>query len=298
MTPPFRRHCLSLVGLVLGAVVAPLRAQGPLPPLPEAPRPAPPVLGDLPLRVLTAPPGEPPSPVAQAPRVPLLRVPATYLRDPLGFEPGPADPSPSAPGDEDGELARIPVAMGGDNPFLEFRPRGAPGGVGFYRLATQLPLFEGRNTGFVLACQALTPAGLESNGVSDGPTFLAPAVAVFHHLGEGRALHGYLGTGLRADGTWKETLGRQVEYGFALQQPVPGRLMSPDRGLFLCVEAYGRYREAIDGRAGPLHELELLPGLHYRLGEAWWLSGGVVVPVGPGRDAPTRQWHINCSWQF
>jgi hypothetical protein len=34
------------------------------------------------------------------------------------------------------------------------------------------------------------------------------------------------------------------------------------------------------------------------MGESWWLSGGVLVPVGPTRYGSMGQWHLACSWQY
>ncbi len=287
------------LSLILGwMLVSAARAQVPaVRPSAEAP-----LFRDLALWALAAP-AEGLAPPPRAPRVRLLRMPAAYLTEPIGLE-GDLDPPPDQdapvklPFQDDVDFGRIQVAMGDDRPFFDFRRPGAPGGVGFYRLNTQLSLFEGKNTGCALACQAVTPAGVEWNGVNEGPTFLSPALTLFHHLGDGTALHGFVSTDVRANTTWKDNLGRSVHYGVALQQPVPGLTTDSARGLFFVMEALGRYRDVGEGRPGSPHAWELLPGVHYRLSDDWWLSSGLVVPVGPVRDVGFRQWHFAASWRF
>jgi hypothetical protein len=278
---------------------SPARAQ----PGPElfdpTPRPAV-VLHDLNLWA-AAPEGQ--ATASQTARIRLPRMPVTFLGEPLGLidsdadapAPGPAAaPTPSEL--EAADLARVQVAMGEDNPFFDFRRRGAPGGVGFYKLHTQLQLFDTGMTGCTLTCQAVRPAGLESNGVNDGPSFVSPALTLFHDLGDGTALHGFVGKDVRANATWRDGLTDSFRYGVALQQPVPGLTTDPNRGLFLFVEALGRWGDR-DRESGAVHTWEVVPGLHYRMSDSWWLSGGVLVPVGPARTG-SGQWHLACSWQY
>jgi hypothetical protein len=186
--------------------------------------------------------------------------------------------------------------MGADNPFFDFRRPGAPGGVGFYKVHTQFQLFDTGRTGCTLTCQAVRPAGLESNGVNSGASYVSPALTMFHDLGDGTAVHGFVGKDVRANQTWRDGLTDSFRYGVAVQQPVPGVTTDPSKGLFVFVEAQGFWS---DRDQGTPRSWEVVPGLHYRMGESWWLSGGVLVPVGSTRTGPPgQQWHLSCSWQY
>src|SRR5262249_28575144 len=81
----------------------------------------------------------------------------------------------------------IGLSVGNDNPYFDLRRRGDPGGVGFARVDTQVQLFDTSTTSFALGLQAVTPLGLQAEGVADnqGPTVVTPALAVFHELGDG-----------------------------------------------------------------------------------------------------------------
>ena len=60
------------------------------------------------------------------------------------------------------------------------------------------------------------------------------------------------------------------------------------------VEELGRYR--FENRSVRPAVWEMVPGVHWRMNEAWWLSGGWIVPVSVRPDA--RQWQITCWMQF
>jgi hypothetical protein len=240
-----------------------------------------------------------PPPPSRTPRIRLPRMPVTSLGDPLGLidddSNPPPDPDAPAAFAADGDAGPIQVSMGTDNPFLDFRRRGAPGGVGYYKVQTQLQFFDTGRTGCTLNCLAVRPAGLESNGVNDGPSFVSPSLTVFHDLGDGTAVHGFVGKDVRANSTWRDGLTESFRYGVALQQPVPGVTTDPSKGLFVFVEAQGYWS---DRDQGTLHSWELVPGLHYRMNDSWWLSGGVLLPVGPTRYGSAGNWHLSCSWQY
>jgi hypothetical protein len=280
---------------VVGLAASPVRAQDGPDRLP--PNPPPLVLHDINIWATEA---ESPAPAPRTPRIRLPRMPATTLGDPLGL----IDDATSPPPDPDGRIVPpvpeadggpVLVSMGEDNPFLDFRRRRSPGGVGYYKVQTQLQLFDTGRTGCTLNCQAVRPAGLECNGLNEGPSFVSPALTVFHDLGDGTALHGYVGKDVRANATWRDGLTESFRYGVAFQQPVTGVTTDPSKGLFFFVEAQGYLS---DRDQGQLHTWELVPGLHYRMSDSWWLSGGVLVPVGPTRYGSTGQWHLSCSWQY
>jgi hypothetical protein len=226
-------------------------------------------------------------------------MPSSFLFDAAILDPDYNNPpnvaEASTPSTNDN--SNIQLILGEDYPFLDFRRPGTPGGVGFYKVQAQVPLFDSLSTECALNCRAVTPAGLENNGVDDGPTCLSPNLTLFHDLGDGTALQGFVGKDLRANSAWREGLGHSIQYGMAWQQPVVPGSVDPSRGLFLFVEALGWYHDqATDPTAG-LHPWEVLPGLHYRVSNDLWLSGAVILPVGPARATPNL-WHITCSLQF
>ncbi len=254
------------------------------------------MLPDLNLWAALAQP-DPMLPPQRTPRIRLPRMPLTFLGDPLGINPDSDDwPAEADVPVSDGDRNALQVAMGADNPFLDFRRRGSPGGVGYYRLHTQVALFDTGITGCTLSCNAVRPAGVESNGLNDGPSFVSPALTVFHDFGDGTALHGFVGKDLRANSAWRDGVtDNNFHYGVALQQPVPVVTTDPGKGLFVFVEALGRYGER-DGTMN--YSWELVPGLHYRMSDSWWLSGGLLVPLGPTRSGNAGQWHVGCQWQY
>jgi hypothetical protein len=230
-------------------------------------------------------------------------MPSALPSDPVGLdsESDAVPNEPDAPGVlSDREWARdgrLKVALGTDNPFFDFRRPGDPGGVGFYRLHSQVLLFDNQRTGLSMGLQAVTPAGAEADGVADGPTVLSPNFAWFHEMANGTAIQGFLGKNLRANARWPDSLERQINYGLALQRPLPGIESAPGRSVHLFLEALGRYR--VDGDSSQRAPLnwDLLPGIHWRLGESWWMSGGVLMPLSAPRPE-ARLWQITCSWQF
>ena len=266
------------------------------------------ILHDLNLWAATA---DPPPPPSGTPRIRLPRMPNTSLGDPLGLiDDGDPPPDPDAPvtaSPAGGGDIPVQVSMGMDNPFLDFRRSGAPGGVGYYKVHTQLQLFGTRSTSCAVNLQAVTPAGLDQDGVADGLTVLSPSVSVYHELEDGTAFQGFIGRHLnvnaralpwQAQGFGSGPIHRQVQYGFAVQRPVWDT--GPDQvgSFYLFVEALGRYRYDANP-AGPAAVWEMVPGVHWRLTDSLWLSGGVLMPVNAAptaRDA--RLWQFTCSFQF
>jgi hypothetical protein len=239
------------------------------------------------------------------PRIRLFRMPAGFLSEPVGLDNDPdvAPPPDALPsslsGPDDDFFNRMQVTVGTDNPFFDFRSTTDPGGVGYYRLHSQLQILETGSTGLALECQAVTPAGLESDGLADGPTFFSPALAWYQELGADTAIQGFVGKNIRANARWVDNMNRSVKYGMAVQRPVPGLTTESGQGLFVFVEALGRYRPENDPTSRNPNGMrwDLLPGLHWRLSDNWWLSGGVVLPMGmPRQDA--NFWQITCSWRF
>jgi hypothetical protein len=227
----------------------------------------------------------------------LFHMPTGFLSGPLGSDLD-ADAAPAESGDAPpGPDLPVQAAMILDNPFFDFRRPGDVGGLGFYRIETQVQVLQFEKAGCTLGLQAITPAGLEVDGLADGPTVCSPNFAWFHEVGDGGAIQGFVGKKLRLDSGWGEHLGAGFEYGMAVNHPVPGFDAGPLPRIQVFVEALGRYR--IDGETnarGPA-AWELLPGLHWRVANGCWLSGGVIVPLNTTRS-DTGLWQVTASWQF
>ena len=241
-----------------------------------------------------------PSAAARARCVHLFHMPTGFLSDPVGADLDPdADAAAVPVPDPDGDDLPVQAALYLDKPYFDFRRPGDPGGLGFYRIHTQLQVVENETTGCTLGLQAVTPAGLENDGIEDGPTVLVPNVALYHELFGGLEVQGFLGKNLRLRPGWEDHIKHSLDYGVALAHPVPG--FDVDSGplprVDFFLEALGRYRMAGEVRPGGPAAWDLLPGLHWRMGESWWLSGGVLLPLtAPRFDA--SGWQLTCSWQF
>jgi hypothetical protein len=231
----------------------------------------------------------------------LFRMSTGYLVDPVTTDDsdlGQQVPDQAALPATDAEPGgKVQIVAGNDNPYLDFRRPGDPGGVGYFRVQSQVQFLETGRAGCTLGLRAATPAGREWDGVEDGPTVLAPSLGWYYDLGAGAGVHGYVGKSVRAGGGWTDNLGRNVEYGLAVHRPVPVPDGGDNRSVFLFVEALGRHRPESFGDSRKAALWELLPGLHWRMNESWWLSGGVIVPVGSARS-DLGLWQITCSWQF
>jgi hypothetical protein len=240
------------------------------------------------------------SPSPRPDRFPLFRMPCGFLANPVGLDSDDDDPAPDpasallppSPGED-----RLQLALGQDNPFFDFRYRGDPGGVGYYRLQTQYQLLDSSKAGLCLGFRAVTPAGLDADGVARGPTIFSPALAWYQDLGGNLAIHGYIGKNLRASPGWTDNLEKSVHYGLAIQQPFPGLANTSNSGLHVFVEALGRQRSNPDLPDRPTSTFEVLPGLHWQMGDNWWLTGGLLFPMGTSR-LETNLWQITCSWRF
>ena len=91
--------------------------------------------------------------------------------------------------------------------------------------------------------------------------------------------------------------GRGLDYGLAYHRPLPTLDGEASQNLFWFVEGLGRVRPQDFQSTSRGASWEVLPGLHWRLSDSWWLSGGVVFPVGASRS-DTGLWQFTCSWQF
>jgi hypothetical protein len=293
-----RSLALALVGVLYGAAPGQDVTLRPLTPAEEALLP--PAHGST----WWCAPADDSSSTVRKQRLRLFRMPTGFLSDPLGIDPDndltPADSAATTPAPGGLDSVNLPVqfGMGTDNPFFDFRRPGDPGGIGFYKWYSQLQVFDTGRSGVAVNFQAVTPAGLEADGVNNGPTFVSPAVAWFHELQDGTGFQGFIGKDLRVDQSrWSDHLDRSVQYGMAIHRPVPGFDAASLPNIHVFVEALGRYRTDADGSQNIRTMWELLPGMHWRVGDGWWMSGAVSVPLGVQRT-DTRLWQVTCSWQF
>jgi len=241
-----------------------------------------------------------PSAFSRISRVRLFSMPTAAPLSAVDVE-SDVDPFPAgagcAPNSDAADEGRVQLAMVAQNPFFDFRRSGDPGGVGYYKLYSQWLLFDTPNTGVSLGLQAVTPAGLEANGLPDGPTYLSPHLAWFYEVAPGTALQGFVGKNVRAREGWSDAPIRGVRYGLALQSPFPGLASDSSSAVHVFLEALGRYRFEGDPSLRTGVNWQLIPGIHWRMAENWWLAGGMLMPLTIPR-ADSRLWQITCSWQF
>ena len=235
----------------------------------------------------------------RANRIRLFRIAPGFLSDPVGLDQD--DPlAPAGLNTNDPGLDWVTVTMGNDNPFFDIRRPGDPGGVGYYRVNSQVQLFDSLSTGLAVGLQAFTPAGLEANGVADGPTIVSPAIGVYHCLGDGTAFQGFVGKHVNLNTT---TLGgshlhRSWQYGVAVQRPLGTTESDTFNNVYVFVEALGRYRYDTTASSGAPNVLEVLPGLQWKMSENWWISGGLVLPVNGATTIDPRLWQITCAIRY
>jgi hypothetical protein len=287
----------------LPALVVALVAGGPLSAQPPSPLVADPAAGPLVLRDFTlfldgAHPMGSGGATGQSARIRLFRMPTGFLADPVGLEDD-DDTSPAdiGPDHYDPELdGRVGLALGMDNPYFDLRRPGDPGGVGYYKVHSQYQILEGRSTEVSFVLRAVAPAGLDCDGVASGLTVFSPSLAWFQELSEGVAIQGFVGKEVPANASWMASVRRGVQYGLGLQAPLCDAAPGQPAEFHFFVEALGCHRRftTIDL---PANTWEVLPGVHWRLTDDCWLSGGVSFPVGTPRF-DSRLWQITCSWEF
>ncbi len=237
-------------------------------------------------------------------RIRLFRIMPAFASDPPGLEDEPTS-SDLTPTKDDGP-DWLQLAIGNDNPYFDIRLPGDPGGIGYTRVVGQVQLLDLPRTSFAVSFQAVTPTGAQSGGVEDGPTVVRPAFSVFQSLGDGAAFQGFVckelhfanPAGLGDTLLHPGQLERTIEYGLAVQRPLHPQL----DGVFLFVEALGRYRydtvQPAAYAATTTATWNLVPGMHLKVTDNWWLSGGLILPVDTERPIDARMWQITCSFRF
>lgn len=221
-----------------------------------------------------------------------------FLYDPVGLdddEPAESDPA-VVPAQEEVDVdGRLTVSMGMVNPYFDFRRRGDPDGVGFYKVHTQFQLLDTGTTGLSLGFQGVTPAGLASQGVERGATVVRPNLGWYHEQNDGLGWQGFISKDIRAAPGWEDSMGHSIQYGVGMHWPGPD-LGSPVGRVNGFVELLGRYRY-VDSPGTQALSWELLPGVFWKLDETTWIALGMIEPV----DAPPRRsrlWQLTCSWRF
>jgi hypothetical protein len=248
------------------------------------------------------------SPSASNPqRIRIFRIAPGFISDPVGLQdvddtpPGAVSSTPPPLPDNGSGPDWIQVAMGTDNPYFDFRQRGDPGGVGFYRLNTQLQLVDTRATSCALCLQAVSPAGIQYNGVPDGPTVFSPQLGWFHAIDNDTAVQGYIGKHMLVNSTGTSpVLQRNLQYGMAVQRSLASLGAEPLRNVYVYMGALGQYRPEHNENSGTTLLWQMLPGVHWKLADNLWVSGGVILPVGPSRfeTSTALPWQLTCSFQF
>lgn len=228
-----------------------------------------------------------PSVAARTARLQMSGMQAGFIVNPLGID---QDDDPP-PGTAEGESATTPpdilqFAVGTYNPYFDLRLPGDPGALGYYKVHSQLQIVDSQATSVCLNLQAYTPAGQQVGGLANGPTYVIPAVAGFHDLGFGAALQAYFAQNFQANSRWADMTPNFL-YGMALQYAVPGVSRSGTNGLFLFVEALGRYRIDPVQPNGHSTMLEVVPGVQMRLSDNCWMSLGA-----------SRYNFLTASWRY
>jgi hypothetical protein len=242
-------------------------------------------------------------PVVVRTRIPLFRFEPGFIREPVGLQDVDTSPPGSLsamplPAEPDTGPDWIQLAMGSDNPYFDFRQRGDPGGLGFYRLNTQVQLLDTPRTSCTVNMQAVAPAGLQYFGLADGPTVVSPAFAFFHALDDNTAFQGYVSHNVPIEhaALTNAPVQRGLRCGMAVQRALAPEGPDVLRDVWFYVGALGHCNCERDSSTPP--SVKVLPGLHWRLSSTSWLSGGVMVPVGAARPDGNVPWQVTWSLQF
>jgi hypothetical protein len=221
------------------------------------------------------------------PRLRLFGMPAGFLANPIGLEDDDDikmanDPAYAGSFRKDDDFKNVQIGLGMDNPFFDPMRPGSIGGVGYYQIYSQVQVFDTGATSMCVNVQAYAPAGVQWGGLANGPTYICPALSVFHDLGQGTALQGFVRENLNTGSGWDDDWNRKIHYGLAWQCP----LGSKEDGVYFFVQALGRFNP---DAAHPCNHpnVFLLPGLQWRVADNCWLSLG-----------GSRHGLVSCFWQF
>jgi len=240
-------------------------------------------------------------------RIRLFRFAPGFLSDPVGLQdqddspPGTTPSTPAVTDISDGGPDWVQLALGADNPYFDFRLPGDPGGIGFNRLVTQVQLINTTKTSCTLDLQAVTPAGIQWFGVQDGPTVVVPSLGIFQAINEDTALQGFIGKNMPLQGSLPAMpVRRSVRCGMALQRSVLPDGPEALRNLYFFMGALGELQRPEVGVPGSAATMnwQVMPGLHWKLTESWWMSGGLMLPARATLPEGPLPWQVTCSLQF
>jgi hypothetical protein len=232
-----------------------------------------------------------------------------FLNDPVGLDL--EEMHPTAPGLPPAQPVErgpewLTLAIGLDNPFFEIRRPGDPGGVGYYRLASQVQVLDSPTTAMSLGLQAFTPAGPEVLGAIDGPTTLSPELCFFHQLEDGSGFQAFVSKNMPFSYRLGTQARQRFHYGLVYQKPLWLEEDGAPGNLYFFLAGLGRYRYVMGQLSpsgvpssyyGPAPSMEVVPGLQWRLTDTFWLSSGWSMPVGPlpNRNEANR---LQILWSF
>jgi hypothetical protein len=232
-----------------------------------------------------------PTPTVVPSRLQLFRMPPAFLVGVPWLE---QDAGPLTEAEAGPEW--VSLAVGNDNPFFDFRPRGEAGGVGYNRLFSQVQLFDDSRTACSLVLQAVTPAGVQFDGLPDnrGATVLTPALSIYHLLDDdGTALQLTLNKPLAVANPAAQAIRQDLQCGLAVHTPLSSDGRAVLSAFHVSVEALGQYR----GETRTPLTWDVLPGLHWKPADNWRISGAMALPLEKA-DANVRSWQITCALQF
>src|SRR5260370_7861294 len=110
---------------------------------------------------------------------------------------------------------------------------------------------------------------------------------MFEDLGNGAGLHTYVGQSIEAGSGWTDRINGNFQYGMAVHCPVPGTNSTSQQGLFLFLEALGRYRYDTTQPGARPALWEFVPAVQMRPTSNSWMN---VAP-----SPPTL---LTCSWNY
>ena len=281
--------CVLAVGLARGL------AEGPII-LPDLPAPSIDYSREpiIPLRILSLP--TLPTPATPSSHVRVFRIQPGFLSETTWLD----DPATSTPKELefDPEPEIFSLSAGNDNPLFDFRTKGDPGGVGYSRVNSQLQLFDTSKTAMSFGLQAVTPTGQAQNGLADnlGTTVVTPGVSLFHELDQGLGVQAFVSKNMPLFTQVGPPVRRDLQYGVAIHSAVTNNPADPLSSVFLSLGAVGQFKP--ESEVGKTMNWDVMPGMHLRLADNWWVSGGVLVPVGQNGSGNSGHWRLTCQWQF
>lgn len=224
---------------------------------------------------------------SRTPRLQFFRMPSAGPGTPLGLYPDEDTPPEDGKNPAAADDGSMQFVYGAHIPYLDMYRKGDPGGFGFYKVHSQVQIFDVGSTSISAVVQAVTPMGLENGGVNSGKTIMSPALACFQELGDGAALHAFVGQDLCTSARSRDQWQAGCRYGLALQQAVPLTARGSDQGVFVFVQALGQYQTDTVRADGKTSSLDVVPGIQYRVNGGCWMAVGI-----------SRYSYLSWVWQY